>query len=403
MSHDVIHERKYKLTSRLVMAIGALMAVSGFSGCNIISGVNDYITYNTPAEDFVSGWRDKVWANRAYNARRETFEAPEYEAHFRAGFIAGYRNISQGGQGCSPSLPPRTYWSWRYQSAEGQAKVGAWFSGYPHGARAAEEDGVGNYYQIQVANWVDENDPDRECVDCGPDDPWDPRMWTGEGIEEIPQGYEGEFVPEPEGGPEPTPALPPDSPPEGGFDATGTPGVPSLDAPATNGFETGASNRNSMPFNSPAGPQNRISSVPEAVNVPAPQIPPTAGPYTYSSAPDSTDAPEEVRQISWDRFPELSEEPASDSTRRSDLRMSEPAMPRQNQSTTSPRTGMMPTYPTRPMSNRPAFSSGPAVPNGMLRQGGSDSLMPSLKRPNEYPIPTSSAVTQAWPRPGLYR
>jgi hypothetical protein len=29
--------------------------------------------------------------------------------------------------------------------------VAAWFAGYPHGARAAEEDGIGNYYQVQTS------------------------------------------------------------------------------------------------------------------------------------------------------------------------------------------------------------------------------------------------------------
>ncbi len=56
--------------------------------------------------------------------------------------------VADGSDGCTPSFPPNTYWGWRYQSAEGQAKVAAWFSGYPHGARAAEEDGVGNWTQI---------------------------------------------------------------------------------------------------------------------------------------------------------------------------------------------------------------------------------------------------------------
>ncbi len=36
--------------------------------------------------------------------------------------------------------------------AEGQKKVSAWFAGYPYGARAAEEEGVGSWSQIQMSS-----------------------------------------------------------------------------------------------------------------------------------------------------------------------------------------------------------------------------------------------------------
>jgi hypothetical protein len=60
--------------------------------------------------------------------------------------------VADGGDGCTPAFPPREYWGWKYQSHEGQARVAAWFSGFPHGARAAEEDGIGNWYQIQTSS-----------------------------------------------------------------------------------------------------------------------------------------------------------------------------------------------------------------------------------------------------------
>lgn len=60
-------------------------------------------------------------------------------------------DVADGGTGCVPTFPPREYWGWKYQSCVGQERVAAWFAGYPHGARAAEEDGIGNYYQIQTS------------------------------------------------------------------------------------------------------------------------------------------------------------------------------------------------------------------------------------------------------------
>ena len=63
----------------------------------------------------------------------------------------GYEAVAGGKDGCTPALTPQQYWSWQYQNAEGQGKAAAWFAGYPHGARAAEEDGIGNWSQIQTS------------------------------------------------------------------------------------------------------------------------------------------------------------------------------------------------------------------------------------------------------------
>ena len=73
---------------------------------------------------------------------------------FAQGFKAGYMEIADGGTGCSPAFPPREYWGWKYQSCEGQARVAAWYAGYPHGARAAEEEGIGSWTQIQTSTSI---------------------------------------------------------------------------------------------------------------------------------------------------------------------------------------------------------------------------------------------------------
>ncbi|MCC6510764.1 MAG: hypothetical protein IT423_16790 [Pirellulaceae bacterium] len=71
---------------------------------------------------------------------------------FCAGYRQGFEDVAGGGTGCTPSFPPRDYWGWQHQSAEGQKKVSSWFAGYPHGARAAEEQGVGSWSQIQMSS-----------------------------------------------------------------------------------------------------------------------------------------------------------------------------------------------------------------------------------------------------------
>lgn len=221
-----------KRTSRCWMLLTMCLLMGNTVGCNLVTGIDNYVAYNTPTEDFVSGWRNNVWAKRAYNARRDMMDPGPYEREFRRGFIAGYSNVAQGGQGCTPSLPPRYYWSWRYQSAEGQVKVQAWFAGYPLGARAAEEDGVGNYYEIQIADWI--TDSSRECPDCLDDNIWedpngmDPNMMQQPGID---PGFE-------ELPPQPTPAQPT---------------TPMGNQTGPTGTETGMW---SQPMTAPTGPQS---------------------------------------------------------------------------------------------------------------------------------------------------
>ena len=89
-------------------------------------------------EDTVTDWRDFVWGKRAFYQRYGN----DKSSPFRDGFLEGYHEILQGGDGCLPVVPPKRYWSWRYQSAGGQAAVSDWFNGFSAGVAAAKEDGL---------------------------------------------------------------------------------------------------------------------------------------------------------------------------------------------------------------------------------------------------------------------
>lgn len=95
--------------------------------------------------------RNSAAAKYAWNSRFNSYLNQPNIRDFARGFKAGYVDVADGGTGCVPIFPPREYWGWKYQSCEGQGRVAAWFAGYPHGARAAEEDGIGNYYQMQTS------------------------------------------------------------------------------------------------------------------------------------------------------------------------------------------------------------------------------------------------------------
>lgn len=97
-----------------------------------------------------SGWRDHVWAKRAYHQRFLTC-ADRHPSHFRSGFLAGYSAVCRGEDGYVPAVPPKSYWGYSYQTAEGNEMVGSWFAGYPEGVRAATEDGAGLYRDVQVS------------------------------------------------------------------------------------------------------------------------------------------------------------------------------------------------------------------------------------------------------------
>lgn len=116
------------------------------TGC---TQVGTSLAYNDGLDSLITGWRNTTWATQAWHRHKCQFDGQPYMKDCRAGFRDGYMGIAAGGDGCNPVLPPRRYWSWRYQSAEGQGRVAAWFDAYPHGARAAEEDGIGNWSQIQ--------------------------------------------------------------------------------------------------------------------------------------------------------------------------------------------------------------------------------------------------------------
>lgn len=163
--------RKRRARLRAVLAgiacsLAASMLVVSTGGCTAFAGLSNSLDYNECCDDFVLGYRNSAWSARAWHERKDCFQKEAYLYHFRDGFRQGYEDVASGGNGCTPAFPPRSYWSWKFQSPEGQLRVSAWFAGYPHGARAAEEDGLGNYGQIQMSCQMEE-----ACQQCGLGEP----------------------------------------------------------------------------------------------------------------------------------------------------------------------------------------------------------------------------------------
>lgn len=116
----------------------------------MMNGLQQAVVHNECVDDFLLGYRNRAWSAKAWHKHKDQFCDRNHMPDFCAGFRQGYEDVAGGADGCTPALPPESYWGWRYQSVEGQGKVGAWFSGYPMGAKAAEEDGIGNWGTIRT-------------------------------------------------------------------------------------------------------------------------------------------------------------------------------------------------------------------------------------------------------------
>lgn len=101
-----------------------------------------------------SNFRERVWANRAFNL--EYRHVPrKFREHFRKGFVEGYCNVCNGGDGYIPAMPPRDYWGYEYQSSDGAQCVSAWFEGYPEGVAAARKTNAGKNADMYISSMAE--------------------------------------------------------------------------------------------------------------------------------------------------------------------------------------------------------------------------------------------------------
>ncbi len=128
----------------------ALLGIVLSTGCHraLYSGSSQLVD-----STFLS-YRDHVWANRAYNLTYRG-EQRQFGDHHRKGFIEGYCNACEGGDGYVPPLPPDEYWSYEYKSDEGARCVEAWYEGFPEGVAAARKTGAEKFRSIYVSKMVD--------------------------------------------------------------------------------------------------------------------------------------------------------------------------------------------------------------------------------------------------------
>ncbi|HMP78834.1 MAG TPA: hypothetical protein PKD54_05240 [Pirellulaceae bacterium] len=136
------------LMARALWVSSCCVLVGSMTGCGATS-----FGGARPIDGMFLGYRDHVWANRAYNLSNRGYSRP-LMSHHRKGFVAGYCDVCQGGDGYIPALPPEEYWSYEYQSSQGSDCVKAWFDGYPEGVAAARRLGAHRYREVFVSDEV---------------------------------------------------------------------------------------------------------------------------------------------------------------------------------------------------------------------------------------------------------
>lgn len=147
----ITHSGRMSFAQRSLLTAASLtLVLSGLSGCMTVHNGYKAMTANGTWNDTVVVLRNRNFANKAWHRRKHHFCNEKFSGDYKNGFCAGYEAAANGSDGCTPSFPPKEYWSWEYQSAEGQNRTSAWFSGYPQGVRAAEEDGITNWNQLQM-------------------------------------------------------------------------------------------------------------------------------------------------------------------------------------------------------------------------------------------------------------
>lgn len=131
---------------RIFMTCAAIFMLAQSTGCVTGPGAD---VFDGP----LNGYRNHVWANRAYNLRFGDCDR-DFPTHFKQGFCDGYAAVCDGGDGYVPAVPPEQYWSYQYQSPQGAKCVNTWFKAYPLGVKAAREDGAGSFHKVYISKMV---------------------------------------------------------------------------------------------------------------------------------------------------------------------------------------------------------------------------------------------------------
>lgn len=144
------NEKPNRALASLLLLIAALVCTQT-TGC---FGPNRPHACGNLVDGMFSNFRERVWAHRAFNLEYRHMPR-KFREHFRKGFVEGYCNVCNGGDGYIPAMPPRDYWGYEYQSSDGAQCVSAWFEGYPEGVAAARKANAGKNADLYISSMAE--------------------------------------------------------------------------------------------------------------------------------------------------------------------------------------------------------------------------------------------------------
>jgi hypothetical protein len=143
--------RRSSRTKKLLLLATAGLLLYPSVGCTMATGLGSQLSHTEFLDDFMVGYRNQAWAAKAWHCRKHRFCNKQYLDDVERGFRDGYESVAKGGNGCMPAVCPSSYWGWQYQTSDGQARMNAWFEGFPLGVQAAEQDGIGHWSQVRTS------------------------------------------------------------------------------------------------------------------------------------------------------------------------------------------------------------------------------------------------------------
>src|SRR5688500_6998272 len=110
-------------------ALAVVLVASGSTGCSLVHNFSESLRYDDTWNDAAAQFRYRSMSSRNWHRHKHQYCNEACLDDFCAGYRQGYEDVAHGNSnGCTPNFPPREYWGWKYQSAEGQKKVASWFS-----------------------------------------------------------------------------------------------------------------------------------------------------------------------------------------------------------------------------------------------------------------------------------
>ncbi len=93
----------------------------------------------------------RLMANKVWHDKYAACYANRDCAHdMRRGFVDGFVDVANGGNGCPPVVPNSHYCVGKCRPIDNCCEVGAWYDGYPLGAAAAEQCGCHRWFKLHL-------------------------------------------------------------------------------------------------------------------------------------------------------------------------------------------------------------------------------------------------------------